>query len=222
MAVRKLCLFANGRDHTFKGQNRALQFPYNKEDAMKEIRPALSLLLLFTLICGGLYPATVTGLAQLLFPVQANGSLLTDAAGRVVGSVLIGQPFSNPKYLWPRPSATGDFAYNPLASGGSNASPAAPTYQKAVDERVQGLHAAGMEESISADLVQASASGLDPHISPGSATIQVRRIAQARGLSEEAVAGIIAEHLENRQFGFLGAPRVNVLAVTLALDRMTP
>lgn len=189
---------------------------------MKEIRPALCMLLLFTLVCGGLYPAVVTGLAQLLFPAQANGSLLTDRAGRVVGSGLIGQSFSDPKYLWPRPSTTADFAYNPMASGGSNSSPASQAYQKTVDERLDRLHAAGMNGPIAADQVQASGSGLDPHVSPPAAAVQIHRIALARGWSEEKVAGVIAAHQENRQFGFLGAPRVNVLAVNLALDTMAP
>jgi potassium-transporting ATPase KdpC subunit len=185
---------------------------------MKEIRPALLMLLLFSIICGGLYPAVITGLGQILFPHQAMGSLIAADTGKVVGSILIGQPFSSPKYLWPRPSATADFAYNPLASGGSNAAPANPGYQKTVDERVHRLHAAGMKGPIAADLVQASASGLDPHISPQAAMSQIYRIALARGLSDERVAGIIAAHLEERQFGFMGAPRVNVLAVNLALD----
>ncbi len=187
---------------------------------MKEIRPALLMLLLFSIICGGLYPAVITGLAQVLFPRQAMGSLITGHAGEVIGSTLIGQPFSDPKYLWPRPSATADFAYNPLASGGSNAGPTNPSYQKTVDERVQWLHAAGVGGPVVADLVQASGSGLDPHISPEAARVQIHRIALARGLSDEKVASIIAGHLEDRQFGFMGAPRVNVLAVNMALDTM--
>ncbi len=185
---------------------------------MKEIRPALLMLLLFSLICGGIYPAVVTGLAQVLFPRQAMGSLVTGHTGRVIGSALIGQPFSDPKYLWPRPSATADFAYNPLASGGSNVGPTNPNYQKTVDERVQWLHAAGVGGPVAADLVQASGSGLDPHVSPEAAQVQIHRIALARGLSDEKVASIIAGHLEDRQFGFMGAPRVNVLAVNMALD----
>lgn len=189
---------------------------------MKEIRPALLLLLLFTFVCGGLYPALVTGAARFLFPVQASGSLLADASGRVVGSALIGQPFFDPKYLWPRPSATGDFAYNPMASGGSNLSPASGIYQKTVDERLRRLHAAGISGPVAADLVQASGSGLDPHVSPPAALAQVQRIARARGVSEEKITDIIAAHLEDRQFGFLGAPRVNVLAVNLALDKAAP
>jgi len=188
---------------------------------MKEIKPALLMLLLFSIICGGIYPAVVTGLAQVLFPFQAQGSLLGDSTGKVVGSALIGQPFSDPKYLWPRPSASGDFAYNPLASGGANAGPATPVYQKTVDERVHRLHAAGMNGPVAADLVQASGSGLDPHISPAAASSQIHRIALARNVSDEQVAGIVAVHLEDRQWGFMGAPRVNVLAVNVALDAMT-
>lgn len=189
---------------------------------MKEIKPAILMLILFTVICGGIYPAVVTGLAQAFFPGQAEGSLVTDTRGKVVGSSLIGQPFSEPKYLWSRPSATSSFAYNPMASGGSNLSPANPAYLKTVGERLQTLRAAGVQGPVSADLVQASASGLDPHLSPQGADVQVRRIAQARNLSEERVARVIADHLEGRQFGFLGVPRVNVLAVNLALDRMKP
>lgn len=189
---------------------------------MKEIRPALLMLLLFTCICGGLYPALVTGLAWLLFPAQANGSLIADSSDRVVGSSLIGQPFSDPKYLWPRPSATADFPYNPMASGGSNLSPFSQIHQKTVDERLARLHAAGVNRPVAADLVQASGSGLDPHVSPEAAAVQVHRIARARGISEEKVAGIIATHQEDRQLGFLGDPRVNVLGVNLALDKAAP
>lgn len=189
---------------------------------MKEIRPALGMLLLFTFICGGLYPAMITGLARLFFPGQADGSLITGSSGRVVGSSLIGQPFSGQKYLWPRPSATVGFAYNPMASGGSNLSPASPAYQKTVDERLHRLHAAGVDGPVAADLLQASGSGLDPHVSPEAAAAQVRRIARARGVSEEKVAGIITASREERQFGFMGAPRVNVLVVNLALDAAAP
>lgn len=189
---------------------------------MKEIKPALLMFLLFTVLCGGLYPAVVTALAQMLFPHQARGSLIVDAAGKVVGSALIGQPFSDPKYLWPRPSATGDFAYNPLASGGSNLSPANPAYQKSIDERLQPLHASGVNGPVSADLVQASGSGLDPHISPQAANLQVQRIARARGLSDESVAQVISRHREERQWGIFGAPRVNVLEVNLELETIKP
>lgn len=189
---------------------------------MQEIKPALVMLILFTVICGGIYPAVVTGLAQVLFPRQAAGSFIAGQAGQVTGSSLIGQPFSEAKYLWPRPSATAEFPYNPLASGGSNAGPSNPAYLKTVSERLQGLRAAGISGPVSADLAQASASGLDPHLSPQAASSQVRRIAQARNISEERVARLIASHREDRQFGFLGAPRVNVLAVNLELDRLRP
>ena len=190
---------------------------------MKEIKPALLMLLLFTVLCGGIYPAVVTGLAQLLFPSQAKGSLITSQTGKVIGSALLGQPFSDPKYLWPRPSATGDFAYNPLASGGSNASPTSPAYLQTVGERLQALRSAdGVKGPVASDLVQASGSGLDPHISPQAASRQIYRIALARGLKEEKVASVIDVHLEDRQWGFIGAPRINVLAVNLSLDRVTP
>lgn len=189
---------------------------------MKELRPALLILLMMSLLCGGLYPAIVTGLAQLLFPAQANGSLLTTADGSVVGSSLIGQPFSDPKYLWPRPSATGVFPYNPMASGGSNLSPAGASHREEVSRRVQHLHSTGIQAPIAADLVQASGSGLDPHISPQAAGMQIPRIAKARGLHVDQVASMVMAHIEQPQFGFLGASRVNVLAVNLALDRIYP
>ena len=189
---------------------------------MKDIKPALLMLLLFSVICGGIYPAIVTGLAQLLFPNQAQGSLITDSAGKTIGSSLIGQPFSDPKYLWPRPSAATDFAYNPLGSGGSNASLTTPAYLQTVAERLHELRTDGVSGPIAADLVQASASGLDPHISLQAASVQIHRIAQARGLKEEKVARIIAAHLEDRQFGFMGAPRINVLAVNLELETLKP
>jgi K+-transporting ATPase ATPase C chain len=189
---------------------------------MKEIKPAILMLILFTVICGGIYPAVVTGLAQAIFPSQAKGSFISDPSGKVVGSSLIGQPFSDPKYLWPRPSATSDFGYNPMASGGSNLSPTNPAYLKTVGERLQGLAATGVKGPVAADLVQASASGLDPHISPQAADVQVSRVAKARGLSEERVARVLADHLEGRQLGFIGAPRINVLAVNLELDTLKP
>ena len=189
---------------------------------MKEIRPALLMLLLFSILCGGIYPAVVTGLAQVLFPHQATGSLVHDAMGRTVGSALIGQPFSDPKYVWSRPSAATDFAYNPLGSGGSNLSPANPAYLQTVGERLQGLRADGVNETVASDLVQASASGLDPHISPEAAEVQIHRIALARGLKEEKIAQILNTHLQDRQWGFMGAPRINVLAVNLELETLKP
>ncbi len=188
---------------------------------MKELKPAMLMCLLFTLLCGGLYPALVTGLGQALFPHQAGGSLLTAANGQTVGSALIGQPFTAPGYLWPRPSATADFSYNPMASGGSNLGPTNPALLTAVKERIGVLRATGVSGPIPADLVLASASGLDPHLSPAAARLQIPRIAKARGLSEEMVANLVTSHTEGRQLGLLGAPRVNVLAVNLALDTIS-
>jgi len=189
---------------------------------MKDLKSALMMFLAFTVICGGVYPAIVTGVAQALFPHQANGSLMTDRSGKVIGSSLIGQPFTDPNYLWPRPSATADFGYNPLVSGGSNSGPTNPDYLKTVVDRVKALRDAGISGTIPADLVQASASGLDPHVSPEAAWAQIPRIATARGMSEEAVRKVVAAHTEDRQFGFLGEPRVNVLAVNLELATLTP
>ena len=189
---------------------------------MQDLKPAFLLFLAFTVICGGLYPAVVTGIGQTVFPKQANGSFLTDATGSMVGSALLGQPFTAPQYFWPRPSATAGFAYNPLASGGSNAGPSNPAYLQIVADRVEALRASGVTGTLPADLVQASSSGLDPHVSPAAASLQVPRVAKARGLDEARVAALVATHTEGRQFGFLGEPRVNVLALNLELDRLRP
>jgi potassium-transporting ATPase KdpC subunit len=185
---------------------------------MKEIRPAILMFILFTIICGGIYPAVVTGLARACFPKQAGGSFLTDKNNREIGSSLIGQPFSDSKYFWGRPSATTDFGYNPMASSGSNSGPTNPDYLKTVADRVKALHDTGVTGSVPSDLVQASASGLDPHIAPESAALQLSRVAKARGMSEAGLEKLIAAHTEGRQFGFLGDPRVNVLELNLALD----
>jgi len=185
---------------------------------MKELKPAILMCLLFTVLCGGLYPAVVTAVAQAIFPHQANGSLIIDASGQAVGSKLIGQPFSGPRYFWPRPSATAEFAYNPMASGGSNSGPSNPAFLTTVAERVEALRATGVTGPIPADLVLASASGLDPHISLEAARLQIPRIALARNLSEDAVAGLMDIHTEGRQLGLLGEPRVNVLLLNRALD----
>lgn len=189
---------------------------------MKDLKPALLMLVIFTLLCGGIYPAVVTGVAQALFPRQANGSLIADGNGREIGSALIGQPFSDPKYFWPRPSATPEFGQNPAASGGSNAGPTNPAYLRTVADRVGALRGTGVSGPIPADLVQASASGLDPHISPEGARVQVARVARARGMSEGEVANLVATHTVGRQFGFLGEPRVTVLELNLDLDRLGP
>ena len=189
---------------------------------MKDLKSALLMLLVFTVICGGIYPAVVTGIAQVVFPHQANGSLVTDRSGKIIGSSLIGQPFSDPNYLWHRPSATGDFGYNPLASGGSNSGPTNPDFIKTVSNRVTALREAGMSGNVPSDLVLASASGLDPHISPEAAKAQIPRIARNRGMTEEEVRKVVTRHTEERQFGILGEPRVNVLAVNVELATLTP
>lgn len=189
---------------------------------MKDIKSAILLFIAFTVICGGIYPALVTGVAQAVFPGLAAGSLVTDTSGKVIGSTLIGQPFSDPKYFWPRPSATSDFGYNPSASGGSNAGPTNPDYLKTVGGRVRCLHDSGIAGPVPADLVQASASGLDPHISPESARLQLARVAKARGIAEDTLRKVVGNCIEDRQLGFMGAPRVNVLVLNLESDRLKP
>jgi potassium-transporting ATPase KdpC subunit len=183
------------------------------------LRPALMTLLLLTLITGVGYPFLVTGIAQTVFPAQANGSLIVKD-GKVVGSALIGQPFDDPKYFWGRPSGTSPFPNNAAASSGSNLSPTNPTLISAVQGRVDALRAADPtnKAAVPVDLVTASGSGLDPHISPAAAVYQVSRVARERKLSPEAVRGLVDRHTEGRFLGLLGEPRVNVLALNLALD----
>src|SRR5499425_286534 len=186
---------------------------------MKEqLRPALMMLLVLTVLTGVMYPLAVTGLAQLLFPNQANGSLII-RDGKVIGSELIGQYFDEPKYFWGRPSATGPFPYNAAASSGSNLGPtnkALLDRVKADVERIQKAHPGN--GPVPVDLVTASGSGLDPHISPAAALYQVERVAAARKMSASDVEALVQRHTEGRQLGFLGEPRVNVLALNLALD----
>jgi len=183
------------------------------------LRPALMSLILFTLITGVVYPLVVTGIAQVIFPFQANGSLIVKD-GKVVGSALIGQPFDEPKYFWGRPSATSPFGYNAASSSGSNLSPTNPDLVKAVQGRVEALRAAdpGNTAPVPVDLVTASGSGLDPHISPAAALYQVPRVARERKLAPDAVRALVERNTDGRFLGLLGEPRVNVLALNLALD----
>jgi potassium-transporting ATPase KdpC subunit len=183
------------------------------------LRPALVVLGLLTILTGLVYPLMVTGVAQLFFPWQANGSLIV-RDGKPVGSVLIGQPFDAPQYFWSRPSATSPFPYNAAASAGSNLGPTNAALVKAVQARIDALKAAdpGHPTPIPVDLVTASASGLDPHISPAAADYQVRRVAKARGMDAAALRQLVASHTHGRQWGLLGEPRVNVLELNLTLD----
>ena len=187
------------------------------------IRPAITLFVLLSIITGLLYPLLVTGIGQALFPKQAAGSLI-EHDGKRVGSRLIGQNFIDPKYFWGRPSATAPQPYNAAASSGSNLGPLNPALKDAVDARVQALRAAdpGNTRPIPVDLVTASASGLDPHISPAAANYQIARVARARGLTPETVRNLVAQHTEDRQWGIFGEPRINVLELNLALDQLPP
>jgi K+-transporting ATPase ATPase C chain len=186
---------------------------------LAQLRPAIMVLVLLTIVTGVAYPLVVTGIAQTVFPFQARGSLVVKD-GKVVGSALIGQPFDDPKYFWSRPSATSPFADNAGSSSGSNLSPTNPDLVKAVQGRVDALRAAdpGNTAPVPVDLVTASGSGLDPHISPAAALYQVARVARTRKLDPTAVRQLVAQHIEGRSLGFLGEPRVNVLALNLALD----
>lgn len=182
-------------------------------------RPAAVLLALCTLLTGIVYPLAVTGLAQVIFPSQADGSLIRQD-GRIVGSAQIGQSFDDPRYFWGRPSATAPFPYNAAASSGSNLGPSNPMLLEAVHARIAALRAAdpGNIQAVPGDLVTASASGLDPHISVAAALYQAPRVARTRGITAEAVVQLVAQHTEGRQLGFLGEPRINVLKLNLALD----
>ena len=188
---------------------------------LASLRPALVLFLLLTVLTGFLYPLVVTAVAQLLFPARAAGSLVT-RDGHAVGSRLIGQSFSDPKYFWSRPSATTPQPYNGTASTGSNLGPLNPALQEAIGSRVAALRAAdpGNSAPVPIDLVTASASGLDPEISLAAAAYQAARVARARGLAPERVQALIAQHAEGRLLGVLGEPRVNVLELNLALDAL--
>jgi potassium-transporting ATPase KdpC subunit len=189
---------------------------------MKNLLTAILMTVVTTVLLGLVYPLVVTGLAQVIFPDKANGQLIQRADGAVIGSRLIGQPFSSPGYFRSRPSAAGTNGYDASASSGSNLG---PTNQKLID-RVRGdvekLQAENPGKSIPIDLVTTSGSGLDPHISPAAAEFQVPRVARQRGMSEDELRRLLAAHIEGRQFGFLGEPRVNVLELNLDLDRTRP
>ena len=178
-------------------------------------------LLIFTVLTGLVYPLVVTGISQLVFPAQANGSLIV-RNGQTLGSKLIGQPFDDPKYFWGRLSATGPYPYNAAASSGSNLGPTNPALLDAVKARIAALQAADPSNTqpIPVDLVTASGSGLDPDISVAAALYQIPRVARARGLTESAVRAVVDKHTRGRQLGFLGEPRVHFLELNLALDAL--
>ena len=194
---------------------------------VSQLRPALMMLLVMTVVTGLIYPLAVTGIAQVVFPHQANGSLIT-VHGQTYGSALIGQQFDDPKYFWGRLSATGAFPYNAFnaetltGSSGSNYGPLNPALTEAAQVRIDALKAAdpGNTLPIPVDLVTASGSGLDPHISVAAAQYQVSRVAKVRGMSVAEVQALVNKYTQGRQFGFLGEPVVNVLALNLALDRL--
>lgn len=186
---------------------------------LKHLRPALAALLVFTFLTGIVYPFVVTGIAQAVFPAQANGSLIIQN-GQVRGSSLIGQPFDDPKYFWSRPSATAPVAYNAAASSGSNLGPTNPALAEQVRARIAALRAAdpGNTAPVPVDLVTASASGLDPDISPAAAEYQVGRVARVRQMDPNAVRALVSKYTQAPALGILGEARVNVLALNLALD----
>jgi len=187
----------------------------------QQFLPALRMLVVLSALTGIAYPYLVTGIAQLVFPHAANGSLIENG-GKQVGSTLIGQPFDDPKYFWSRPSATSPQPYNAMASSGSNQGPRNPALADAVKDRIKALRDAdpGNTAPVPADLVTASGSGLDPEISVAAAQYQLTRVAKARGMPEDRVRQLVAENTTDRTFGILGEPRVNVLTLNLAMDRI--
>jgi len=188
---------------------------------LTDIRRAVTMLAVMTLITGVAYPLLVTGISQAAFHGKAAGSLI-ERDGKVVGSTLIGQPFADPKHFWSRPSATSPYPYNASSSSGSNLGPLNPALTDAVAGRIKALRDAdpGNTAPVPVDLVTASASGLDPHISPAAAEYQVNRVAKARNVDPQKVRTLVAQFIEGRQLGFLGEPRVNVLGLNLALDAL--
>jgi K+-transporting ATPase ATPase C chain len=183
------------------------------------IRPAFTLVVAMTVLTGLAYPLAINGLAQAVMPDKANGSLI-ERDGKVIGSALIGQTFTSDRYFWPRPSATGPDAYNAAASSGSNLGTTSVKLKDRVTADVARLTATGIAQPVPADAVTTSGSGLDPHVSPAFAEAQAARVAQARGLDPSAVTSLVAQHVENPDFGVIGEARVNVLELNLALDAM--
>jgi K+-transporting ATPase ATPase C chain len=190
---------------------------------LSELKPAILITIVFTVLTGICYPLAVTGIAQLVFPHQANGSLVM-ANGKDVGSSLIGQNFSKPEYFHPRPSAAGDKGYDPTSSSPSNLGPTNPALGDRLKKDVAAFHKDNPDYTgpIPADAVTASGSGLDPHISPANAMVQSARVAKARNIAPDRLADLVAAHTQGRQFGFFGEPRVNVLELNLALDQAYP
>ena len=192
---------------------------------LKELRPSIVMVLALSLILGLGYPLAVTGIAQVVFPGNADGSLITDSSGNTIGSRLIAQNFTDPKYFWPRPSAAGADGYDGTASSGSNLGPTSQKLRDAVTERASGLREANSlsdDADVPAEAVTASASGLDPNISPDNAYFQAQRVAEARGVSLDAMLEFIDDHTEGRTLGLLGQERVNVLELNMALDEQYP
>ena len=193
-------------------------------DVLKQLRPAIMMVVLATLVLGLGYPLAVTGVAQVIFPGKADGSLITNAGGTTIGSSLIGQNFTDPKYFWPRPSAAGT-GYDAASSSGSNLGPTSQTLRDLVTQRASDLRQANKlapDAEVPTELVTASASGLDPDLSPDAARFQAQRVADARGMSLDAVMKLIDDHTNGRTLGVLGESRVNVLALNMALDDLKP